>query len=237
MKAIEFLRNNLNVVIATLTVVIISIIGIAVFIPVQCNAVQSDKQEDLHEDLQRYDNAIDFDYNHKKIDSLRIEIIEEIDSYITSIAPNHKIDAERLFGLCDIYCVDVRLVLAQGQIESHYATAGTAKKTNSIFNVGAFDGHSASRQCKNGFCFNNPNESIEPYLILLTNSYLVNGKTEQDLMNNFVNYKGMRYASSKTYEKAIKRTYNKINRTTKLDILLQEYNELKNDPKIIQTKK
>ena len=223
MKAIEFLRNNLKSVIVTLSLALILIISMSIVIPVTCNAIKNDKAEEI---LDYYD-TIDYDRN-KKLDSLRVEIINEIDNYMTSIAPKHEVDASWLFGMCDIYCVDVRLALAQGQIESHYATAGTAKKTKSIFNVGAYDGHSASRQCKNGFCFNNPNESIEPYLILLTEKYLVNGKTEQDLMNNFVNYKGMRYASSKTYEKAIKSTYNKINRTTKLDILLQEYNDAKN---------
>ena len=69
------------------------------------------------------------------------------------------------------------------QVESHYATKGTAKKTNSVFNVGAYDGHSARKQIKNGFGYDNPNDSIEPYLILITSNYLVNGKTVYDYIS------------------------------------------------------
>lgn len=161
------------------------------------------------------------------LDSVRNEIVIEIDNYISKVSPKSKIDAETLFNLCDNYNIDVRFVMAQGQIESHYATAGTAAKTNSIFNVGAYDGHSAERQRKNGFGYSNPNESIEPYLILLRNYYLVNGKSEHDLMNNYVNRRGKRYASDIYYEKSLKTVYNRINRTTNLDILLKEYNEVK----------
>jgi hypothetical protein len=63
----------------------------------------------------------------------------------------------------------------------------------------------------------------------LTQKYLVNGKTVHDLMKNFVNYQGLRYASSPTYEKTIKSVYNRINKKTDLDILLQEYNEVKHE--------
>lgn len=161
------------------------------------------------------------------LDSIRNEIVIEIDNYISKVSPKSKIDSKKLFNLCDDYNIDVRFVMAQGQIESHYATAGTAAKTNSIFNVGAYDGHSADRQRKNGFGYSNPNESIEPYLILLRNYYLVNGKSEHDLMNNYVNRRGKRYASDRYYEKSLKTVYNRINRTTNLDILLKEYNEVK----------
>ena len=62
--------------------------------------------------------------------------------------------------MCDLYDVDIRLVLAQGHLESHFATRGTAAKTNSMFNIGAYDGHSASKQIKNGFGYVDPNYSI-----------------------------------------------------------------------------
>ena len=178
-------------------------------------------------------NEIDTSYNETVnqndiiLETLRIDIIAELDSYIDKIAPKNKIASDILFDLCIQYNIDVRFVVAQGQIESHFATKGTAKKTNSIFNVGAYDGHSAERQNNNGFGFNDPNESIEPYLILLTNDYLVDGKTEFDLMDNYVNYIGKRYASNKQYEKMLKSVYNRINTSTNLDILLKEYNEIK----------
>lgn len=140
----------------------------------------------------------------------------EVDNYIKSIAPTSKLSEKNIVEKCLEYNIDIIFVLAQGQIESHYGTAGTARKTNSVFNVGAYDGYSANKQNKNGFGFNNPNDSIEPYLILLTNEYLVNGKTEYDLMNNYVNYLGMRYASNKNYERMLKSVYNKIKKTTNI---------------------
>lgn len=161
------------------------------------------------------------------LETIKIDIVSEVDSYIDRIAPSNNIDSEMLFTLCDEYNIDVRFVIAQGQIESHFATKGTAKKTNSVFNVGAYDGHSASRQNRNGFGFDNPNDSIEPYLLLLTNDYLVNGKTEFDMMKRYVNKLGMRYASNPNYERMLKSVYNRINRETNLDILLKEYNETK----------
>lgn len=140
----------------------------------------------------------------------------EVDNYIKSIAPTSKLSGKDIVEKCFEYNIDIIFVLAQGQIESHYGTTGTARKTNSVFNVGAYDGHSANKQNKNGFGFNDPNDSIEPYLILLTNEYLVNGKTEYDLMNNYVNYLGMRYASDNNYERMLKSIYNKIKKITNI---------------------
>ena len=159
--------------------------------------------------------------------TIKCEIIAEIDNYIYSVAPSSGVSGEILFDMCDKYDVDVRFAMAQAQVESHYATKGTAKKTNSVFNVGAYDGHSARKQIKNGFGYDNPNDSIEPYLILITSNYLVNGKTVYDLMNKYTNYCGKRYASNPRYEKMMRNVYNRINNTTNLDILIVEYNKYK----------
>ena len=158
------------------------------------------------------------DFNNAR-DILAVEVHE----YISTIAPRAEIDPYILIDLCTEYNIDVAFVMAQGQIESHYATAGTAKRTKSIFNVGAYDGHSAARQCRNGFGFDDPNDSIEPYLILLTSDYLVNGKTINDLMTRYVNYLGMRYASNPKYESQLKSVYNKIYRNPEFKIAYEEY--------------
>lgn len=160
------------------------------------------------------------DFNNAR-DILAVEVHE----YISTIAPRAEIDPYILIDLCTEYNIDVAFVMAQGQIESHYATAGTAKRTKSIFNVGAYDGHSAARQCRNGFGFDDPNDSIEPYLILLTSDYLVNGKTINDLMTRYVNYLGMRYASNPKYESQLKSVYNKIYRNPNFKIAYEEYKE------------
>jgi flagellum-specific peptidoglycan hydrolase FlgJ len=143
------------------------------------------------------------------------------------VAPGTEVCGTTLFELCDNYNVDVRFAMAQAQVESHYATKGTAKKTKSVFNVGAYDGHSARRQIRNGFGYVDPNDSIEPYLILITTDYLVNGKTINDLMCNYVNKYNMRYATDRRYERMLRNVYNRINKNTDLDILIAEYNEYK----------
>ena len=156
----------------------------------------------------------------------REQLAIEVDSYITSVAPKANIDPYLMIDLCSEYDVDIRFVLAQGQIESHFATKGTASRTMSIFNVGAYDGHSASRQRRNGFGFSNPNESIEPYLILITNEYMVNGKTESDLMKNYVNGLGMRYASNPRYESMLRSVYKRISDRPAFNIAYENFLEL-----------
>lgn len=156
-------------------------------------------------------------------DSVKTQLINEVDTYINTIAPSSKLDGEIVVDKCCEYNVDIAFVLAQGQIESHFGTAGTARKTNSVFNVGAYDGYSATKQRANGFGFSHPNESVEPYLILLTNNYLVNGKTVNDLMYVYVNHLGMRYASDTRYEYMLRSVYNKINSKTNINSLYNEY--------------
>lgn len=159
----------------------------------------------------------------------RNQLAIEVDNYISSVAPKANIDAFLMVDLCWQYGVDIRFVLAQGQIESHFATKGTAARTLSIFNVGAYDGHSASRQKRNGFGYSDPNDSIEPYLQLITNEYMVNGKTEIDLMQNYVNRLGMRYASNPRYERMLRTVYKRISNKPAFSIAYDNYLKSQNN--------
>lgn len=159
----------------------------------------------------------------------RNQLAIEVDNYISSVAPKANIDAFLMVDLCWQYGVDIRFVLAQGQIESHFATKGTAARTLSIFNVGAYDGHSASRQRRNGFGYSDPNDSIEPYLQLITNEYMVDGKTEIDLMQNYVNRLGMRYASNPRYERMLRSVYKRISNKPAFSIAYNNYLESQNN--------
>lgn len=161
--------------------------------------------------------------NLVKFTEARNELAVQVDTYIKSVAPNSEIDPFVIIDLCAQYDVDLMFVMAQGQLESHYATKGTAARTNSIFNVGAYDGHSASRQRRNGFGFDDPNQSIEPYLVLLTNDYLVNGKTTTDLMANYVNKYNMRYASNRKYEAQMRSLYRRISSNPSLSVAYNTY--------------
>lgn len=149
-------------------------------------------------------------------DDYYTKLVVEVDSYIDRISPSSKLDGKVIVDMCIKYDIDIMFVLAQGQIESHFGTTGTAKRTNSVFNVGAFDGRSSSTQINKGFGFTHPNESVEPYLILLTNNYLVNGMNTNKLMYNYVNKYGHRYASSRGYEQMLRCVYNSINKNTNI---------------------
>ena len=158
-----------------------------------------------------------------KFDASREALAVEVDKYIKTVAPTSVVDALNLIDLCAEYNVDLRLALVQGHLESHFATKGTAARTYSIFNVGAFDGHSADKQIKNGYGYKHPDYSVEPYLKLLTTDYLVNGKTELDLLNKFVNKNGKRYATSTTYESMLKDRWDKIDEVANITQTYETY--------------
>jgi hypothetical protein len=162
-----------------------------------------------------------------KFDAAREELAIEIDNYIDSVAPNSDISSLNLIDLCTKYNVDIRLPLVQGHIESHFGTKGTASKTNSIFNVGAFDGHDAKTQIRNGYGYKHPDFSVEPYLKLLTTRYLVNGKTEEDLLEKFVDRSGARYASSTNYEQLLRTQWDVISKNTKITEKYEVYKKYK----------
>ena len=170
-----------------------------------------------------------------KTDSAKTMLAHEISKYINKVAPKSKLNSRNIIDLCDKYDVDIRLVLAQGHIESHFGTTGTAKRTNSVFNVGAYDGYSANKQIKNGYGFTHPDYSVEPYLKLLKSRYLVNNKTEQDLLKRFVDKNGNRYASAPQYESYLRSKWRYFDNKTNISKTYNEYNNLKKQLKDITT--
>ena len=191
---------------------------------VECDKITTTDMDPQGMYVETEDNIIK-EIMMEEYEEARNQLAIEVDNYISSVAPKANIDPYLMIDLCAEYDVDIRFVMAQGQIESHFATKGTAAKTLSVFNVGAYDGHSASRQCRNGFGFSDPNESIEPYLKLITNEYMVNGKTESDLMKNYVNGLGMRYASNPKYESMLRSVYKRISNTASFSIAYDNFLE------------
>lgn len=161
------------------------------------------------------------------MEGVKNEIVTEIDNYIDSVANDSGLNGIRLFELCDKYGVDVRFAMAQAEAESHFGTKGVAAKTNMVWNVKAYDNRTADDMIKKGDAEKHPDMSIEPYLILLTSEYLVNGKTEHDMFDKFVDSNGKRYASNPNYETMVLNIYNRINENTKLKDLLKEYRRYK----------
>lgn len=160
------------------------------------------------------------------INKVKGELTKEVASYIEQVAPSSQVSASHLVKGCHEYDVDIIFVLAQGTIESHFATRGIGGKINSIFNVCVYDNIKSSNGVNKTHCYIHPDDSIEPYLQLLRESYLVNGKTEQDLLTNYVNMHGHRYASNPQYEIQLASVIRRIKHTTKIDSLNYRYKEI-----------
>lgn len=141
-------------------------------------------------------------------------LVNEVQNYITQIAPSSNLRGYAIVEECEKYGVDICFVLAQGEVESHFGTKGIASKLNCVFNVGVYDNKTAE-QIESQYRFDYPNESIEPYLKLLTTRYLVN-KLETNLMQKFVDVNGKRYATDPEYEVKISNKYKYICENTKI---------------------
>ena len=148
-----------------------------------------------------YRHGLELDYYAAK-DSL----MHMLDDYIYSVAPNSIMNGVAFIDEYEEYGVDLLFAVTQCQIESRFATKGLGGKTNSAFNVKAYDGK-ADKYMDN---YSHPDMSIAPYMKLIVKQYLVNGKTEADLMDNFVNSEGKRYASDPNYERKFVSIYNSL---------------------------
>ena len=107
--------------------------------------------------------------------------------------------------------IDICFILAQGHLETSFGSYGIGKSKKSIFGVYKH--------------YNSYTECIDYYVYLLRSNYLVN-KTETQLMNNYVNKNGYRYAEDKKYEHKLKNYYSKVNKSTSISELQSKYNYL-----------
>lgn len=155
-----------------------------------------------------------------KYQGAKCSLVDEVQRYIDSVAPTSCLRAIVIVDNCIKYDIDVCFVLAQGQKESHFGTQGLARKTNSVWNVFAFDGQSLEQIHKKGK-YETPDDSVEPYMELLKKKYL-RDKTEYDLLDKFVNSEGNRYASDKNYEHALSEIYTRVKQETKIDYYSQQ---------------
>lgn len=154
------------------------------------------------------------------------ELVKEVKVYIDSVAPASNLTGYAIVDYSEKYDLDIKFVLAQAQIESHFGTTGMALKTNSVFNVGAYD--SASYDNINGkFKYKHPDYSIEPYMQLLYKDYITGTKTELDLMAKYVNKNGKRYSSNANYENDLFNLYKRIDKTTRITELQGEMRRYK----------
>ena len=152
----------------------------------------------------------------------KFQLVDEVQNYINTVAPTSDLRACALVDACEKYNIEVKFALAQGELESHFGTKGLASKTNSVWNVGAYDGHSYSK-IMSAYKYSHPNESIEPYLKLLYERYLTY-EAEEGLLKNFVDHNGNRFASDKNYEERLRYKYKYISNNTQIDSLNSQLN-------------
>ena len=62
---------------------------------------------------------------------------------------------------------------------------------------------------------------------MLQKDYLIDGKSEYDLMEKFINKDGNRYASDPLYENKLRKKFEYISENTSLDELISNYNMYK----------
>jgi hypothetical protein len=133
------------------------------------------------------------------------------DSYISTRKANHlgvngymfaisALQAQKNFNVL----VPVELALAQMSQEGGFSIDPKAKPVRTInpFNIGNVDNGTTKK-------YPNVSQAILSYYNLMARDYL-NGKSVSDLLKNFVDYRGLRYASAPNYEAKVTDTLNDV---------------------------
>jgi len=152
---------------------------------------------------------------------INLQLIKEVTDYINEKAPNSDLNGEFIVLKCLEYDIDITFVLAQALLESHFGTRGKAAETNSVWNVGTYDDGQIL------YRYDNPDESLEPYLKLITEKYLINVNSKGDTIykdlhqlvkdRGYINYRGHRFASARGYENGMRKLLNEIRSETSID--------------------
>lgn len=205
---------TLNSIINSICLVIVAVFAILAF----TWSMPKQEEQTGYDTATEYIRELQTSYQGVKSD-----LVDLTQHYIDSVAPNSGLRALILVENCEKYGIPITFALAQGEIESHFGTKGLAFRTNSIWNVGAYDGHDYSSISHK---FSNPNDSVVPYLDLLTANYLP-GKTVEDLLDSFVDINGNRYASDKYYETKLKDKIKYITDNYRIDEIQERLNYYK----------
>jgi len=140
---------------------------------------------------------------------------EEIQSFIDAKSgSNSPITAKDIIDVSAKYNVPVELILAQGAMESNFGTKGRGARTKNIFNVGNTTSgdkmeKDSPEQKAVSRTFDSWIDGLDEYASLISRRYAPNGDWS-NLLENFVNDEGNRYAQAPGYEDSLKNMINEF---------------------------
>ena len=158
-------------------------------------------------EISKQDNSkMDMELINKKIEAATEYISDNLAKFGGRSINDVPFDISDLVIACHEKKYDLPLAMAQLQIESHFGTDGSRQeKTKSLFSVGLYDSG------RNRKTYSTYKDAIDDYIKIMQEHYFQNGTVSIDeLLTNFVDEFGHRYASNPNYEKSIKSTRNKI---------------------------
>lgn len=150
--------------------------------------------------------------NNDSLNYIKDELVSEVSRYIYKQAPNaHDEIANHIVSACIEHDIDICFAMAQTQIETNFGTLGAGRHTSkkSLFGV--------SKR------YGTYEDAVYDYTSLLRTRYLVRGKTEHDLMRNYINKNGHRYAEHRGYEISLRSTYKTIKNSTDIVSIQRRY--------------
>ena len=189
-----------------LIIAALALIGWGIYQDIKINALRANHNTEYEKYSYPYDCMMEAELNYLEA---KTALTREVQAYIDKVAPTSNVRGYAIVDECEKYNIDICFVLAQGEIESHFGTKGLGSKFNNVFNVDVHDKVKNQKDMKKKYVYKYPNESIEPYLQLLTTKYLVN-KLESDLLVKYVDINGSRYATDINYEEKLRSKYNSI---------------------------
>jgi hypothetical protein len=215
----EILKKNKMLIALVVTIITTFFVTVAVVLHLDTKYRSEQMLKQYPFEVMKHEAVLSY-YEYKS------QLVKEVKAYIDSVAPTSALNGYAIVDCCEKYDLDIKFVLAQGQIESHFGTTGMATKTNSVFNVGAYD--KTAYECINGkYKYLHPDNSIESYMQLLYSNYITGTKTELDLMAKFADKNGKKYSSNPNYEKGLFDLYNKIDKSTNITELQGEMRRYK----------
>lgn len=182
---------------------ILMLIGLVSF-----DSSSANRPEDFTTEFETIDSIYSEELEIIKKKEIRQELIIEVEEFIEA-SHNKDLSSETRNEIAVHIVeqaleknVDICFVVAQGKLETNLGEYGIGKTRKSIFGIYKY--------------FDSYEDGIKFYINTLTKNYLTNGRTEHDLMHNYVHKGGYRYAENKKYEIELRGVYSYVRNNTSI---------------------